>query len=62
MNINLTPEEVKALHAYIFGGDVTPEEYQLGAEIHDRVFGMAKQEIEARTVKVIDDVWKDYYK
>lgn len=62
MDIKLTPEEVKALHAYIFGGDVTPEEYQLGMEIHDKIFGMAEQEIEARTVKALDDVWEDAYK
>lgn len=62
MNVTLTPEEVKALYAYIYGGDVTPEEYKLGVEVHDRVFGMVEQEIEARTVKAIDDVWKDHYK
>lgn len=62
MNIDLTPEEVKALYAYIYGGSDSPEEYRLGEEIHDRVFGLAEQEIEARTVKAIDGVWKDYYK
>lgn len=62
MNIKLTPEEVKALYAYIYGGDVTPKEYKLGKEIHDKVFGMVEQEIEARTVKALDDAWKDAYK
>lgn len=62
MNIKLTPEEVKALHAYIYGGSDSPEEYKLGEEIHDKIFGMVEKEIEARTVKALDDVWKDAYK
>ena len=42
MNIKLTPEEVKALYAYIYGGSDNPEEYELGKQIHDKVFSMAE--------------------
>ena len=54
MNITLTPEEVKALYAYIYGGDVTPEEYQLGMEIHDRIFRTVEKETEARIAETIE--------
>lgn len=53
MSIKLTPEEIKALYAYIYGGSDTPEEYRLGAEIHNKVFGIVEKEIEARIAKVI---------
>ena len=62
MNIKLTPEEVKVLYAYIYGGSDNPKEYELGKEIHDKVFGAVEQEIEARIVKALDDVWKDAHK
>lgn len=53
MSIKLTPEEIKALYAYIYGGSCTQEEYQIGAEIHDKVFGMVEKEIKAKGSKVI---------
>lgn len=56
MNIKLTPEEIKALYAYIYGGSDTPEEYRLGAETHDKVFGMVEKEIEAKSEEVIKSV------
>lgn len=59
MNIKLTPEEVKALYAYIYGGSDTPEEYQLGKEIHDRVFQTVEKETEARIAETIEMVCAD---
>ena len=59
MHIDLTPEEVKALYAYIYGGIDSPEEYQLGAQIHDSGRATGEQEIDARIVKDLDDVWEE---
>lgn len=62
MNIKLTTEEVKALYAYIYGGSDKPEDYQLGKEVHDKVFGIVEKEIEERITKSIDDVLEEPHK
>lgn len=59
MKIYLTPEEIKALYAYIYGGSCTTEEYRLGVELYNKVFGIVEKEIEGKSAKAVKSVLVD---